>query len=239
MRVRYFQKGFNYAQDGPGNRLVVHMQGCNLHCPWCSNPEGMAIAGGTQTDTAELADFILSCKRLFFDDGGVTFTGGECTLQADALFELLTVCRQNGIHTAIETNGTFAMPPAFYGAIDLILCDCKHYDADKLARVTGCPPSFRDNVAAYLASGKPIVVRTPLIQGFNASDGDAERLAEFFDGMATDNARFEFLPYHEYGKAKWEKLGKTYAVHDGFVPAGTVERFEAVFARHHLKTVRS
>lgn len=39
------QKGFNYAQDGPGNRLVYHVQGCNLHCPWCSNPESIARHG--------------------------------------------------------------------------------------------------------------------------------------------------------------------------------------------------
>ena len=39
--MKIFQKGFNYSQDGDGNRLVYHMQGCNLKCPWCANPEGM------------------------------------------------------------------------------------------------------------------------------------------------------------------------------------------------------
>ena len=43
MELRIFQKGFNYSQDGPGNRLVLHLQGCNLHCPWCANPEGMPV----------------------------------------------------------------------------------------------------------------------------------------------------------------------------------------------------
>ena len=42
MTIEYFQKGFNYNQDGPGNRLVYHLAGCNMRCPWCSNPEGVA-----------------------------------------------------------------------------------------------------------------------------------------------------------------------------------------------------
>lgn len=45
MDLHIFQRGFNFSQDGPGNRLVYHLQGCNLHCPWCSNPEGMTFAG--------------------------------------------------------------------------------------------------------------------------------------------------------------------------------------------------
>lgn len=81
MEIKYFQKGFNYSQDGTGNRLVIHLQGCNLHCPWCSNPEGMSITGGVSAPIEAFIQEILSCKRLFFDGGGVTFTGGECTLQ--------------------------------------------------------------------------------------------------------------------------------------------------------------
>ena len=65
--MRIFQKGFNYSQDGPGNRLVYHLQGCNLNCPWCANPEGLALHGGTEYTVAALVDEALSCKMMFFD----------------------------------------------------------------------------------------------------------------------------------------------------------------------------
>ena len=45
MTLRIFQKGFNYSQDGQGNRLVYHLQGCNMKCKWCANPEGMPVDG--------------------------------------------------------------------------------------------------------------------------------------------------------------------------------------------------
>ena len=48
--MKIFQKGFNYSQDGDGNRLVYHMQGCNLKCPWCANPEGMQCKGTIVSD---------------------------------------------------------------------------------------------------------------------------------------------------------------------------------------------
>ena len=87
MFIRYFQKGFNFSQDGPGNRLVYHLQGCNLRCPWCSNPEGMDFARPAREETPEaVAKAVLSGRPMFFDGGGLTLTGGECTAQLDRVY---------------------------------------------------------------------------------------------------------------------------------------------------------
>lgn len=59
--MKLFQKGWNFLQDGPGNRLVYHMQGCNLRCPWCSNPEGMSKDGALMVDTKYLIDSVCPC----------------------------------------------------------------------------------------------------------------------------------------------------------------------------------
>ena len=239
MQIQYFQKGFNYSQDGPGNRLVVHLQGCNLHCPWCSNPEGITGQGGNTLSTEELLDEIISCKRLFFDGGGVTFTGGECTLQKEALLEISQGCKQNGIHTAIETNGTCPYDNELFENIDLIISDFKHYDSKKLQKWVGQVRDYQKNIAEYLNSGKPVLIRIVLINGFNAEKSDAIKFAEFFKNLPTGHASFEFLPYHEYGKSKWLKLGKPYEMQNAFVTKETVKLFEEIFKANHLKTIRS
>ena len=108
--IHIFQKGFNYSQDGPGNRLVYHLSGCNLKCPWCSNPEGMEITKTATTLTVEsIVKEALSCKMMFIDGGGVTLTGGEVTCQKDAVTKLLNLLKENGIHTCIETNTKFVL----------------------------------------------------------------------------------------------------------------------------------
>ena len=239
MEIRYFQKGFNFSEDGPGNRLVIHLSGCNLHCPWCSNPEGMSASGGSCTTVDALFTEILSCKRLFFDGGGVTFTGGECTLQRAPLAELLRLCRANGIHTAIETNGTMPYDGAFFEKVDFIIADFKHYDEDVLAKTVGNVSGYRDNLRAYIGSGKKTLIRTVLIRGFNAEREDAEHFARFFSELDTSNASFEFLPYHEYGKSKWLSLGREYTVKDAHVTPETVAYFEETFHKYNLKTIRS
>ena len=239
MQIKYFQKGFNYSQDGPGNRLVIHMQGCSLHCPWCSNPEGMDINGGKIISADEILTEILSCKRLFFDGGGVTFTGGECTLQKDALLYILIKCKDNGINTCIETNGTCPYSKELFDNIDFLICDFKHYDADKLSLLVGNTNHYQDNIKNYLLSGKKLLIRIVLINGFNSEQNDATNFALFFKDLPTENATFEFLPYHEYGKSKWIKLNKPYKMQNAFVSDETIKIYEKTFKDYNLKTIRS
>ena len=61
--MRIFNKGFNFGQDGPGNRLVYHLQGCNMRCIWCSNPEGMSMSGGTEYTVEEIFDECVRSKK--------------------------------------------------------------------------------------------------------------------------------------------------------------------------------
>ena len=84
-----FQKGFNFSQDGPGNRLVYHLSGCSLSCPWCSNPEGKAHGAGTKLTVEQIVAEAVSAKPMFFSGGGVTLTGGEVTEQYGAVEQLL------------------------------------------------------------------------------------------------------------------------------------------------------
>lgn len=261
MVLKIFQKGFNYSQDGQGNRLVYHLQGCNMKCPWCANPEGMAMDGVIYTDKDWLSDELcpkgavkegkldrsvcaecedrtclsvkykskgirLSCEEytieelyreilssspMFYDGGGVTFSGGEATMQFEALKELLIRLKEAGIHTAIETNGTHPRLPELFPYIDQLIMDCKHWDEKKHKEFTGVSMEVvLNNLKRAAKEHGYLDIRIPLIGGVNDSEEDMEKFAELFKTLGGDNVTFEILKYHEFGKNKWEECGWTY-----------------------------
>lgn len=238
--LRIFQKGFNYNQDGCGNRLVYHLQGCNLACPWCANPEGMSFDSGVAVTVEELVREAVRCRPMFFDGGGVTFTGGECTCQFDALKNALNELRQAGIGTAIETNGTSSRLTELFPLVDELIMDCKHWNSEIHRAHTGQGnETVLKNLREALLRHPRVLVRIPLIGGFNASEEDMVRFAALFSAQHTDNARFELLVYHEYGKDKWEKCGKAYTVRDAFVSEEQRCCYEALLRGHGLQVVRT
>lgn len=261
MVLRIFQKGFNYSQDGQGNRLVYHLQGCNMKCPWCANPEGMPPEGVIFTekewltpelcpkgairegelhrevcagcverpclqtkrrskgirlscetvDIAEVYEEILGSSPMFYDGGGVTFTGGEATMQFEALKELLMRLKEAGIHTAIETNGSHPRLPELFPYIDQLIMDCKHWSSEKHKEFTGVGlETTSRNLKLAAECGKQLDVRIPLIGGVNDQESDMEEFVKFFQTFATENVTFEILKYHEFGKKKWQECGWEY-----------------------------
>ena len=229
MDIRFFQQGFNYSQDGPGNRLVLHLQGCNLRCPWCSNPEGLCFDGGKAMSVASLLDLARSCRMMFFDGGGVTLTGGEATMQFEAVKEFLTRLHEEGIHTALETNGLNPRLPELFPVVDYLIMDYKHHDAEIHRRVTGVSNDLtRKNIALALEAGKSPAIRIPLIGGFNASREDARKFAAAFQELGLPGrSTLELLCYHEYGKDKYAACGLPYTMTaDARVSAETLRYFE-------------
>ena len=232
--MKIFQKGFNFSQDGPGNRLVYHLQGCNMRCIWCSNPEGMSMDGGREYSPSEIADEAVRSRMMFFGGGGVTFTGGEATVQFDELSETLSLLKEAGINTAIETNGTSPHLKEILPLVDYLIMDFKHYDSGILKEYTGVGNEpITKNFEEISASGRQLHIRIPLINGFNADC--PEKFAEYF-AKHKGNTVFEFLPYHEYGRDKWTE---EYHVTDGFVTDETVKRFAEVFGEYGLKVIET
>ncbi|MEG1965946.1 MAG: 4Fe-4S cluster-binding domain-containing protein, partial [Oscillospiraceae bacterium] len=95
--------------DGPGIRYVIFMQGCPIRCIYCHNPETWEVNSGNQYTVDEVFEKIIKCKPYFENGGGVTFSGGEPLLQCDFLLDILNKCKENKIHTAIDTSGVIPL----------------------------------------------------------------------------------------------------------------------------------
>lgn len=244
-KIYIFQKGFNYSQDGPGNRLVYHLAGCNLKCPWCSNPEGMEITKNAIPLTAEaVLKEALSCRMMFIDGGGVTLTGGEVTCQRDAAARLLNMLKENNIHTCIETNASLKNCEKIFEAVDYMIADFKAPDKDMLKVATGADLDvIKKNLLFRAKTGKPLLIRIPLINGFNNGKENAVAFSEFFEELKTKSGNeklyFEILTYHEYGKEKYDKIGREYKVENGFVTADDVKILATEIQNKNLNLIHT
>lgn len=231
--MRIFGKGFNFAQDGPGNRFVYHLSGCNMRCLWCSNADGLDKNAGKDYSADDIIREALSCRPMFFSGGGVTFTGGEATLQADELIKVLKSLKKENIHTCLETNGTSKRLLEISQYIDYLIMDFKHFDSAILKEYTGIGnEQIKINFEALCKSGRQLHIRIPLINGVNTHN--PQGFAEYFKKYASNNTVFEFLLYHEYGKEKWKS---EYKIKDGFVTQDTLDKFIEIFKMNGLKIV--
>lgn len=242
--MKIMKKGFNYSQDGPGNRLVYHLQGCNLSCPWCANPEGMDSAGrppGYQEMTVEeMVREAAGSRALFFEQGGITVTGGEPTLQFAEVKALLREMRKERIHTAMETNGTHPRLGELLPHLSLLIVDLKHVDSEKHKRATGLGnEQVLKNLAALAPLAEELWIRTPLIHGFNGDAGNIPSFVEFYRSIPMERVKLELLLYHEYGRDKWAMCGKEYTVKDGFVKEEVREAYEEAYRSNGFCVIRT
>ncbi len=75
--------------NGNGLRAVLWTQGCYIHCKGCQNPESWDPEGGFLADTEDIKEQL----RGFKGQAGITFCGGEPSLQAEACKEIADFCR--------------------------------------------------------------------------------------------------------------------------------------------------
>ena len=199
------------AVDGPGIRLVVFLQGCPLRCIFCHNPDTWSPEGGTETRLEEIVRRARRMRPYLGETGGVTFSGGEPLLQAEALLEAIRALHEAGFHVAIDTSGALDSPAALavLDEADLILLDVKSADADRFREVTGLDQAATRHVFDHLrTTQKPVWIRQVVAHGLNNTEAEKEATRSFIAGLNVQ--RIDRLPYHELGIVKYESLGLPY-----------------------------
>lgn len=228
------------AVDGPGIRYVIFMQGCALKCKYCQNRDTWNLNGGMEYTSDELVAKVSRYKNYFaVSGGGVTVSGGEPLLQMNFLIEFFSKLKSLGIHTAIDTSGSFAITEDMKKLIDLtdlFLLDIKCINDEICKDLTGVSNKRELEFARYLSEqGKDIWIRQVLVPGYTDKEEDLKDLKEFLSKLKTVK-KVEILPYHDLGKFKWIELGCKYELEG--VPTATskdVERAKQIL-RYLIKT---
>lgn len=183
---------------------------CAAECP----AEAIRMMGRAVTVDA-LFDEIMA-DQPFWDrsGGGVTLSGGEALMQLEFSAALLRRCRENYLHTALDTclHVPTAAIETVFSDVELFLCDLKLMSASRHREFTGVTNALiRKNMAFLLKSDKDVLVRRPLVPGFNDGADELNALGDFLQSLRP-GVSLELLPYHRLGESKFERLGRPYAL---------------------------
>lgn len=144
--------------------------------------------------------------------GGVTLSGGECTLYPDYVETLLKALKSAGIHVVIETSGYFdyeTVQRKVLPYVDLLYLDIKFADSKMHKHYTAKDNRLiLTNIERLLQNGKfPAVLRIPLIPGVTATCRNLFDIADFL--IEVNVAEAVLLPYNPLGLEKWTRIGKS------------------------------
>lgn len=228
------------THEGPGVRFVLFLQGCKLRCLYCHNPDTQAMTGGTMMSIEEIVEKVEKERVYFGEKGGLTASGGEPILQAEALGALFETLRARGIHTALDTNGALAIDEHIEHLLahtNLVILDVKHLDDTKHRELTG---KSNRNVLAFADycenKGITMWLRHVLVPGYTDSDEHLNAWGAYFQNYKHVE-RAEILPYHTLGAYKYKKLGIPYKL-EGVKPPTTEQVAHAkMLLQNHLPNV--
>ncbi len=195
--------------DGPGVRYVVFLQGCNLRCKCCHNPDTWDMTGGAEFSADEIVEKAVRFREYFGEKGGITLSGGEPLLQAEFCAEVFKKCHEKGINTCLDTSGSVMNDKvkALIDVTDRVLLDIKYTDGDSYGENVGCgiekPLEFLD----YLnRKGVPTTIRQVIIPTKNDDAENIARLKKIVENCAVVD-KVELLPFKKICQVKYDNLG--------------------------------
>ena len=195
--------------DGPGIRFVVFMQGCNLRCGCCHNPDTWDIKGGTEYTAEEIVKKALRYKEYFGKDGGITVSGGEPLLQAEFVKEVFTLCKNEGINTCLDTSGSILNDSVkeLLEVTDRVLLDIKYTENELYKKHVGCDMDKVLSFLSYLNEKKiPTTLRQVIIPTLNNTKENILRLKEIVNNHTCVD-KTELLPFRKICQTKYDEMG--------------------------------
>lgn len=158
-------------------------------------------------------------------------------LQCRFIIQLFDILKKEGIHTAIDTSGNFSITEEIKNLIeltDLFLLDIKCINNEICKDLSGVSNKKELEFAQYLSNiKKPMWIRQVLIPGITDKKEDLLQLRDFIHTLSSVE-KVEFLPYHDIGRFKWEKLGVSYPLDNiRIATAEDVERAKLIFSLGH------
>lgn len=194
--------------DGPGVRFVVFMQGCNLRCKCCHNPDTWSCGEGKEYTAQEVLERCVRCKAYFGKDGGITVSGGEPLLQAEFVKEIFTLCHNNDINTCLDTSGSVMNDSVMelLSQTDRVLLDIKYTDDSAYRENVGCGI---DVVFKFLSVLDEMNIKTTLrqviIPGYTDDAENVLKLKEIAEKHACVD-KIELLPFKKICKTKYDSM---------------------------------
>ena len=175
-------------------------------------PEALQMSG-TKMTVEEVYDIVKRDADYYkVSGGGLTCSGGELLMQADFVAELFKRCREGEIHTCADTSG-FGTKEAIEKVLaytDLVYYDLKHMDPAEHKKTCGQSNDLiLSNLSLVAEKGIPMVIRVPLIPGYNDSDENMTAIAKTVTELAGVNS-VHIMPYHRYGENKYRMIDKEY-----------------------------
>lgn len=218
--------------DGPGVRLVVFLQGCNLRCKCCHNPDTWSIFGDARAyDAKTVVDKAKRFTQYFKDKGGITLSGGEPLLQGEFAGEVFALCKQSGINTCLDTSGSiinsFTLPLLKY--TDRVLLDIKYTDDKLYKENVGCSLKLPLEFLKVLEENRiPTVLRQVIIPGINDTDENAAKLLEIAQSHSCVD-KIELLPFRKICQSKYDAMNIPFPFAD--LPTPTAEAMAKLNAK--------
>jgi len=203
------------------NRIVGIDRNICTACMKCADAcPANALSTWGQVMTVEKVMHELLSDVDFYEKsgGGVTLSGGEALVQWRFALEILMQCRQQHIHTCLETalHCTPAVLEIIYPYTDLVITDIKHMNDSRHREYTGVGNArILSNIIASARMKKPLVVRIPVIPGHNNDEENIRATAEFITGKLDNRVRqVQLLPYRQLGMEKYSSLDLKYPMAD-------------------------